>query len=230
MRRPALSGLPVSSVAEVGELELAVGDLGDRVLGRQHLALLGHLQPRADGAGRQRPDRAVGGTAAAADGAAAAVEEQQADAVSARPRRSGPAPCTPPRPRPCSRRPCWSPVADHHLLLVADRPQRLPVHGHRQQPGDRLRPAASVAPASSSGTIRSCAPLPPASQGPPPSSAAAPRAGPRAPRCRTRCRSGRVPVGAGQRLAQHPEGLDRLPRRRREVLDVGGTSGRRSAI
>ena len=111
--------------------------------------------------GRQRQDRVVGRAAAAADRAAAAVEEDPADAVAPRaPRRSGSGRGRCPSRTRRSRRPCWSPST-----------RSSPPAGRRRRAVPRGRPAsraasrssrgaaASVAPASNSGTIRSCASL-----------------------------------------------------------------------
>ena len=111
-----------------------MGDLGQRELGREHLALLGHLHAARDRARRLRVDRPVRGTAAAAERAAAAVEEDPRDAVAlellgerdlgavGRPSRGD-----------VARVLVGVRVADHHLLLVPDRAQRAPVDGQIQQ-------------------------------------------------------------------------------------------------
>ena len=141
-----------------------MGDLTDRVLGGEHLALLGHLQAAVDGARRQRQDRVVGRTAAAPDRAAPAVEEDPADAVASQhlgdPTLSAVGP-----PAGCHVADVLVGVgvADHDLLVIPDRAQRLAVDRCRKQRLERLRGAASVAPASNSGTIRSFASAPPAS-------------------------------------------------------------------
>ena len=122
-----------------GELELAVGDLGERELGREHLALLGHLHAARDRAGRLRVDRAVGGAAAAAERAAAAVEEDPRDAVALEllGERDLGAVGRPAR-RDVARVLVGVRVADHHLLLVADRAQRGAVDGQLEQRAHRL--------------------------------------------------------------------------------------------
>ena len=128
-----------TSAGAGGQLELAVGDLRHGVLRRQHLALLGHLQParrRCRAAGRgSRCCRA----AAAADRAAAAVEERPGDAVLAhdggelqlravdRPARGDVADVL-----------VGVRVADHHLLLVADGAQRGAVDRRGEQRAHRV--------------------------------------------------------------------------------------------
>jgi len=133
-----------------------VGDLVDRVLGRQDLALLGHLQPPLDGAARQGEDGHVGRAAAAPDRAAAAVEEDPAEAAGAEhARHLHLGPVGGPRGGDVAHVLVRVRVADHDLLLVADRAQRvavlLPVErgAHRRRGGGEgltgLEPAARCA-------------------------------------------------------------------------------------
>ena len=67
-----------------GEFEVLLGQIGQRVLVADHLALLGELDRAGDHAVRLGQDRVVGRAAAAADGAAAAVEQRQRNAVPGR--------------------------------------------------------------------------------------------------------------------------------------------------
>ncbi len=60
-----------------GELEVLAGQLGQRVLVADHLALLGELDLAVEHAPGLGQDRVVGRAAAPADGAAAAVEQPQ---------------------------------------------------------------------------------------------------------------------------------------------------------
>ena len=151
-----------------GQLELAVGDLRQRELRRQHLALLGHLHPARDRAGRLGVDRAVGRPAAAPQRAAAAVEEHPAHAVRARaPRRARPAPGRSPSPTRRSPRPCWS--RSSRSSPPARRRPRAARRGRRAAPAasaSSRRPRDSDSSASNSGTIRSSAPSPPAAASP----------------------------------------------------------------
>ena len=113
---------------------------GQRELRRQHLALLGHLHPARDRARRLRVDRPVGRPAAAAQRAAAAVEEHPPHAVSLellgeRDLR----PVGRPAGGDVARVLVGVRVADHHLLLVADRAQRGAVDRQLQQRAHRRR-------------------------------------------------------------------------------------------
>ena len=196
-----------------------MGDLGQRELRRQHLALLGHLHPAGDRARRLRVDRAVGRPAAAAQRAAAAVEEHPPHAVLARaPRRARSAPGRSPSRRRRSPRPCWSPSS-----------RSSPPARRRRRAARSGTPAAPAAAASSS---------PPAPGTPRPrtaarSAAALPRRRPREPallhqqqhleQMRRLLGAGhhvgldRARVAPAQQLAEHPERPDDLLRGGREA-------------
>ena len=231
---------PVAAASAVARTALAVSSSSrwaisaDRVLGGQHLALLGHLQPPRDGARRQRGDRDVGRPAAAADRAAAAVEEGPRHAVPrAAPRRCRSAPGRSPSPRRGSRRPCSSPSS-----------RSSPPARRRPRAARRGRPAAlsSAAIVAGAAVERRAgleqrhdpqrAPLAAGARpAPPPSSAAAPRAGRRDPRCPRRCRPRARPRGPVEQLARASGTCDHLARGvARSRRCRSGTSGRRSAI
>ena len=121
------------------QLELAVGDLRQRELRRQHLALLGDLQAPGHRARRLGADRRVARPAAAADGAAAAVEELPRDAVLAHDRghvelRAVDVPAR----RDVADVLVGVRVADHDLLL-ADGVERRAVDRRLEQRADRVR-------------------------------------------------------------------------------------------
>ena len=124
-------------------------------------------------------------------------------------------------------------VADHHLLLVADRAQRRAVDGLRQQRVHRRRrrlrasrrPRTAARSAARASRRRRAARLALLHQ-----QQHLEQVG-RALGAGDDVGLDRAAVGAGERVAQHPEGLDRLPRARpRSRAMSAGISGRRSAM